>query len=623
MNNNSVQLILDWVPGLALVSAALCMLLLLIGWICSVEAGYRSEAARRMRLFLVFPLTNPFALLVFLWRDWRAARFSLFCHVAALAVLWGGGMASQWNESRKMANHMERIQKAGESLSVESLIPKSVPDTSNIWMHPFLEPLALAGQNTPEGNTARQAKSYTGLELPPQDSKIDYPSAKNRRRDSDAYSGKLQNLHEAALNALAARDGEINGRNTPSSWRACGQAVVDHFAPAEQSFKDLSQALERPFDQYPYDWHGGFAMLLPQLARLKSFTQTAALLTTAEAAFGRPAESFENAQLGLSLVQTGDSDLAISRLLQMAQLTIMLRAVRDAQQFHVWSEEQWRAIEAHLGGLDFPSLIPAALRAERIFGHETIAPMTRMSPSRIILHIDQLGVAEAGTTFNAPANPFRIPLDLLLSGHGRATLTRHWLMALQAYEEMISGIEQTLQKTRSSPWKDCDVPELARGYKGYGILAGMLLPALDKLFQKAINAQAHIELAKVACALERYYLRNKAYPESLAALVPDYLSGPLRDPMDHQPWRYARDGQNGFRLYGVGENGVDDGGDHEVSGSTDRKDDIPWMILPNPPPLPAFVYRSSETSSSDDNIFRMDPEMLRRYGLMPSDPQKP
>lgn len=53
--------------------------------------------------------------------------------------------------------------------------------------------------------------------------------------------------------------------------------------------------------------------------------------------------------------------------------------------------------------------------------------------------------------------------------------------------------------------------------------------------------------AILACALERYRVRHDRYPDSLAALSPDFLAAPVRDVLDGKPIRYART-EEGFTL---------------------------------------------------------------------------
>jgi hypothetical protein len=60
-------------------------------------------------------------------------------------------------------------------------------------------------------------------------------------------------------------------------------------------------------------------------------------------------------------------------------------------------------------------------------------------------------------------------------------------------------------------------------------------------------------------ALGRYRLAEGQFPETLQALVPEYLAAVPEDPIDLQPLRYRRD-EEGYVVYSIGTNGVDDGG---------------------------------------------------------------
>lgn len=64
-------------------------------------------------------------------------------------------------------------------------------------------------------------------------------------------------------------------------------------------------------------------------------------------------------------------------------------------------------------------------------------------------------------------------------------------------------------------------------------------------------------LALVAC--ERYRIRHGRWPESLQALVPEFLDKVPTDPYDGQPLRYRRL-PDGAIVYSVGPNRKDEGG---------------------------------------------------------------
>jgi hypothetical protein len=77
---------------------------------------------------------------------------------------------------------------------------------------------------------------------------------------------------------------------------------------------------------------------------------------------------------------------------------------------------------------------------------------------------------------------------------------------------------------------------------------------------KFVRQQTHTSLTVAAIALERYRLQHGAYPKSLAEMVPAFLQRVPIDYGDGKEVRYRLNTDATFLLYGVGDNGVDDGG---------------------------------------------------------------
>ena len=88
----------------------------------------------------------------------------------------------------------------------------------------------------------------------------------------------------------------------------------------------------------------------------------------------------------------------------------------------------------------------------------------------------------------------------------------------------------------------------------------MMLPALTNTVKKYTYAQSSVDLARVACALERYRLAHGEFPESLDALSPLFLEKVPHDIISGQPLHYRRTSEGKFLLYSVGWNETDDGG---------------------------------------------------------------
>jgi hypothetical protein len=108
------------------------------------------------------------------------------------------------------------------------------------------------------------------------------------------------------------------------------------------------------------------------------------------------------------------------------------------------------------------------------------------------------------------------------------------------------------------------------GLKLYAILhhrlmALVMLPGLRNIHAKAAIAQTAADQAALACALERYRLANGQFPETLAALSPQFMAHAPNDVITGQPYKYRRTEDGQFTLYSVGWDEKDDGG---VPGKT-------------------------------------------------------
>jgi type II secretory pathway pseudopilin PulG len=88
----------------------------------------------------------------------------------------------------------------------------------------------------------------------------------------------------------------------------------------------------------------------------------------------------------------------------------------------------------------------------------------------------------------------------------------------------------------------------------------LLLPPLRNVPDKAAAAQTAANQAALACALERYRLANGQFPDTLAALTPQFMAHAPNDVITGQPFKYRRTEDAQFILYSVGWDEKDDGG---------------------------------------------------------------
>jgi hypothetical protein len=119
----------------------------------------------------------------------------------------------------------------------------------------------------------------------------------------------------------------------------------------------------------------------------------------------------------------------------------------------------------------------------------------------------------------------------------------------------------------------------AKGEAVGDILISRMMPAVDLVINAADRVQQTFDTVAVAYAVAWYQRANGRYPDSLAKLTPTYLKAVPGDLFSGKELVYKPEG-NGFRLYGVGVNGRDDGG--RGPDSQPPGDDIVVRI-----PLPA------------------------------------
>jgi Tfp pilus assembly protein PilE len=105
-------------------------------------------------------------------------------------------------------------------------------------------------------------------------------------------------------------------------------------------------------------------------------------------------------------------------------------------------------------------------------------------------------------------------------------------------------------------------------------MATMTIPAYSNLPQQLAFAQSEVDMAMLACALERYHLAEGRYPDDLQALVPRFVAALPHDIINGQPLKYRRTDAGRFVLYSVGWNEKDDGGVVAAKSSNTNQQDV-------------------------------------------------
>jgi hypothetical protein len=142
---------------------------------------------------------------------------------------------------------------------------------------------------------------------------------------------------------------------------------------------------------------------------------------------------------------------------------------------------------------------------------------------------------------------------------------------LYYWQSMQPGLEALQRAVRHKSFRRLQVELAGTAYNSTAALTGydsirfqlsqLLKANFTRAHEHVMRAEALRNLTVVAIALRRYQLRYGRLAPNLDALVPEFVQSVPVDYMDGQSIRYRREVDGGFRLYSVGLDSQDDGGD--------------------------------------------------------------
>jgi hypothetical protein len=108
-------------------------------------------------------------------------------------------------------------------------------------------------------------------------------------------------------------------------------------------------------------------------------------------------------------------------------------------------------------------------------------------------------------------------------------------------------------------------------------VSGLWFSSFEKVVKASVRNQAWLRCAYVGLAVERYRQAHHRWPDSLAALAPEFLHDLPSDPYNGSPLKYRRL-DDGVVIYSVGPDGQDDGGKLDRQNPTASGTDIGFQL---------------------------------------------
>jgi hypothetical protein len=472
-----------------------------------------------------------------------------------------------------------------ERTAANKLVPPPVADGQNFAATPLF--LQLFDKPTGPASNSRWPDDFSRADQWPRRFPILAESPQGRltgRFVTDLVAWKKAFEQSKELGHPSDREPEITALEwaDPAANAAAAGAVLEALKPYEPVLAELQAVRARPEARFPvrYDWDNPWAILLPHLAVIKRTTQLLRLKASAEVAAGQAEPALQDVLLMLRLAQASkDEPVLISQLVRVACLEITMQPLWEGLAARRWSDSQLQTLQAALESFDFLNDLSRSLQAERTWGNLTITLLRdRRTPnlSGFLLGTEEqkepeAWIQKADRAFeNCPREWFEAEQRNFTQLYDELLLQGFDPVARRIYPQVSEENAHRLEKALSH--RDTLLEK-------HLVFAKLLMVTPNKIHLKLAGAQGSADLARVACALERYQLRTGQYPQDLVALAPQFLSRLPHDLTSGQPLHYQRTGDGRFLLYSVGWNQTDEGGEPAffASGRGPEKKEGDWV----------------------------------------------
>jgi hypothetical protein len=483
--------------------------------------------------------------------------------------------AEDWR-GRKAWQDFKREQEAkGERFDLASFIPPQVPNDQNFFATPLWDDMHFVKTNGAVIWSDTNWGNHVVFDIfGPKGKDSPNPGnwAKPQRVDLDAW----QAYYRGSNNLFTAQSGPPTNyfpvANAPQSPAADVLLALSRFETNRQL---LIASCTRPYARFWANYDDGPGTLLPHLARVKASAHYLSLHANAALKTGDRETAVEDLKALLRLIESIRREpTLIAQLVRIASLHIALQPVWEGLAERQWTEAELSVIEGELGKLDFLADYEFSMRGERADCELWAVDYIRKAG---INGLDEMFSPSQGSSSGELGKSLAMALFRLIPA-GWFDQNKLSLCRLQA-NYLLPVVD--LQRRVVSPAAALDSQSALDNLhlRPYDALSKMLLPSLATSAKRFAYGQTAADLARIACALERYRLANGQFPESLEALAPKFVEKLPHDLITGQPLKYRRTDDGKFVLYSVGWNEKDDGGKVELakSGNTDiNKADWVW-----------------------------------------------
>jgi len=467
--------------------------------------------------------------------------------------------------ARAWESAVEMLEANGETANFDDLLPDPVPDVENFGATPALKELMVVADGDPaKGSPGEKRERIEAF------GKKVFGQAHQER--PGLSTSPVTTLEEIDLDAWGAYLREHSDLVLPDDATMPGaEVILAGLAEFDPVFDQLTAAVDLPYARFSpgLEQYRGtedpFMIALPHLSSMQTLSRLLVLRAHALLGLGEAERAAVTIQAALRVAELpGEDGMLIGTLVHVALFNLLQSPVWSALKLRLLGADELEKLQQRLAELDPIGSFREGVRLELAGAARNLGTAK-----------DRGGVAEIIGMVSGEGRSGGSATALLANlapkgwiDQNRANLARmHWEFELEPLKD--GRVLQVKEKLDEMLALDSERGPLPSPYK---ILALMTMPSMANAFRGVAQAQSSLDLLTCAVALERCYIEEAAYPETLEALVPDYLPEVPVDIMSDAPLHYARTSDGRYRIYSIGWDGVDGGGVISIkkNGAVDR-----------------------------------------------------
>ena len=453
------------------------------------------------------------------WRTLRRILVALAVLATLVAIFY---TEENWRGKRAWAKTKSELEAKGVVLDWNACIPPPVPDEQNFF------------------KASKMQEWFVG-------------------RGGSDLSKRLQSKNADLTSSVGAATNLIATTETARTYLAWS----DQFKP---DFDLINQALKRPDARMDGDYSVPYQIPIPNFIAVRALAQVLAQRARCHMLVGEPEMALDDltflndSRRMLEGAPTHEPMTLVAAMINVAVVGLYANTVSNCLEYGLWKEPELAALQKQCEEINVLPIVTSSFHREQVataFTVETTPPA-------------KLADLFSGTSFPSNGKPslagrlrlLKNPLYVFLKFGPRGWVYQNMVTGTELSQKEFDCVDVSNQTISPRVLKDAG-DEMARKFRRWSpdsFIVSIAVPNFIKAWQTTAHNQTLAEQLEIACALERYRLAHGEYPETLDALIPQFIAKLPHDIIDGQPLHYRRTNDREFLLYSVGWNEKDDGG---------------------------------------------------------------